>query len=58
MTSIIEDDNIIDRDNISNYLRDIGKIESLGGLNGTTQTMELVKDGKSYFGNIFFPELA
>ena len=37
------------------FLRDSGKIDDASDIHFTTQTFELVKDGKSYFGNIFFP---
>ena len=37
---------------IAKTLEDIGKLEDANELYGTTQKIELVKDGKSYFGDI------
>ena len=53
VTSEIENNNkIISTYRIATTLEDIGKVEDANELYGTTQKIELVKDGKSYFGDI------
>ena len=55
ITSCIEDVmncNSISILNMVSYLENIGEIEDRNDLGGTTQKFELVKDGRSYFGDI------
>ena len=52
VTSEIENNICIRMYRIAKTLEDIGKLEDANELYGTTQKIELVKDGKSYFGDI------
>ena len=58
MTSIIEDNNIIYTYKIVIYLLNIGKIEHFSDIEGKIQKMELVKNGKSYLGDMLFPAVS
>ena len=57
MTSCIQqhDDEIyIDPTSIAYKLEEIGKIDNMYDVDGTIQKIELIKDGKSYYGEVLF----